>query len=88
MAVVTRRDEVVGNTMAQKDPEGSLMFMHTNMPPKWTLAVPEEFDLAVRRWQAISPGEHAPIDNFVQLSIENFGCGIFINSGLLSVLAS
>jgi hypothetical protein len=71
------RDEILGNTMAQKDPEGSLMFMHTNMPSKWSLAVSEDVNLAVRRWQAISPGEYDRIEDFVELSIDKFGCAYF-----------
>lgn len=67
------RDEVFTNTMAQKGLDGKLMFMHTNMPPKWTLAVPEDFKRVVRRWQAITPGEHDRIESFVQRSQDEFG---------------
>jgi hypothetical protein len=63
--------------MAQKGPEGSVMFMHTNMPPKWSLAVPADFSIAVRRWQAISPGTHDAIEDFVEHSIDNFGYACF-----------
>lgn len=30
---------------------GKLMFLHTNMSPKWNLAIPPDFDYYSRRWQ-------------------------------------
>ena len=27
------------------------MFLHTNMSPKWNLAIPADFDYYTRRWQ-------------------------------------
>ena len=30
---------------------GKLMFLHTNMSPKWNLAIPADFSFYSRRWQ-------------------------------------
>ena len=32
---------------------GKLMFLHTNMSPKWNLAIPADFDFYTRRWQVV-----------------------------------
>ena len=34
---------------------GKLVFLHTNMSPKWNLAIPADFDFYSRRWQVLSP---------------------------------
>ncbi|DBA65601.1 TPA: hypothetical protein ACH3X2_002666 [Trebouxia sp. C0005] len=49
-----------GNTMAQYTPQGKLMFLHTNMSPKWNLAIPADFDYYSRRWQILQP-QNLPI---------------------------
>ncbi|DBB17802.1 TPA: hypothetical protein ACH3X3_002830 [Trebouxia sp. C0006] len=48
--------EFAGNTMTQYDTDGKLMFLHTNLSPKWSLEVPAEFAYYNRRWQVLEPG--------------------------------
>ena len=36
------------------DHAGKLMFLHTNMSPKWNLAIPADFSFYSRRWQVSS----------------------------------
>lgn len=38
------------------------MFLHTNMSPKWNLAVPADFDYYSRRWQVMSSALILPPD--------------------------
>lgn len=66
-------DKLHTNTIAQKDPHGRLMFLHTNMKPKWTMAVPENFETVVRRWRVLSPGQDSLYDDFVALMDKDFG---------------
>ncbi|KAL3132425.1 hypothetical protein ABBQ32_008983 [Trebouxia sp. C0010 RCD-2024] len=51
-----------GNTMAQYSPEGKLMFLHTNMKPKWNLGLPADFSFYNRRWQILQP-DNVPISS-------------------------
>lgn len=67
------QDELYTNTIVQKDPHGSLLFLHTNMKPKWTMAVPADFEFAVRRWRVLSPGQDSLYEDFVALSHREFG---------------
>jgi alpha 1,2-mannosyltransferase len=67
------RSELYTNTIVQKHPHGSLLFLHTNMKPKWTMAVPERFEAGVRRWRVFSPGRDSLFDDFVSLSETEFG---------------
>ena len=41
----------LGNTMTQYAPDGRLMFLHTNLSPKWNLEIPGNFSLYRRRWK-------------------------------------
>ncbi|KAK9798888.1 hypothetical protein WJX73_001325 [Symbiochloris irregularis] len=45
-----------GNTMTQHDMHGNMMFLHTNLSPKWSLQLPGDFSMYSRRWQAVEPG--------------------------------
>lgn len=45
-----------GNTMVQHDPHGRVLFMHVNMPPKFSLHIVDSFMQYIRRWQVIFPG--------------------------------
>ena len=38
-----------GNTMTQHAPDGSLLFLHANLSPKWTLQVPGDFSAYMHR---------------------------------------
>ena len=51
------RDTFLGNTMTQHGPgqQGRLMFLHTNLSPKWNLNLPGSFRDYTRRWQARGP---------------------------------
>ncbi|CAL8466252.1 g5788 [Coccomyxa elongata] len=49
-------EEFTGNTMTQYSPDGHLMFLHTNLSPKWNLMVPGDFEAYTRRWQVLVPG--------------------------------
>lgn len=69
----TCQEQLLTNTIAQKDPQGSLLFLHTNMKPKWSMAVPAAFESAVRRWRVLSPGIFYLHDDFVALSHGEFG---------------
>ncbi len=42
-------EEFTGNTMTQYSPNGHLMFLHTNLSPKWNLMVPGNFEAYTRR---------------------------------------
>lgn len=42
-------EEFTGNTMTQYSPNGQLMFLHTNLSPKWNLMVPGNFEAYTRR---------------------------------------
>ena len=42
-------EEFTGNTMTQYSPNGQLMFLHTNLSPKWNLMVPGDFEAYTRR---------------------------------------
>lgn len=48
--------EFAGNTMTQHDTDGNLMFLHTNLSPKWSLEIPADFSYYQRRWQVMEPG--------------------------------
>ena len=37
--------------MTQYAPDGRLMFLHTNLSPKWNLEIPGNFSLYRRRWK-------------------------------------
>ncbi len=39
----------MGNTMTQHSPGGDLLFLHTNLSPKWNLQVPGDFKAYTRR---------------------------------------
>ena len=39
--------------MTQHDTHGNMMFMHTNLSPKWSLQLPGSFDMYSRRWQVL-----------------------------------
>jgi hypothetical protein len=67
------REELFTNTIVQRDPHGALLFLHTNMKPKWTMAVPERFEAAVRRWRVLSPGHDTLFEDFRSLSEREFG---------------
>ena len=45
------RPTFLGNTMTQHSPDGSIMFLHTNLSPKWNLEIPGEFTQYRRRWK-------------------------------------
>ena len=38
---------------------GQLMFLHTNLSPKWSLEIPAEFNYYNRRWQVNAGLLHA-----------------------------
>lgn len=38
------------------------MFLHTNMSPKWNLAIPADFEYYSRRWQVMSSALILPAD--------------------------
>ena len=42
-------EEFVGNTMTQYSPDGELLFLHTNLSPKWNLQIPGDFKAYTRR---------------------------------------
>ncbi len=42
-------EEFTGNTMTQYSPTGQLLFLHTNLSPKWNLMVPGDFKAYTRR---------------------------------------
>ena len=48
------RTVFLGNTMTQHAPgaQGQLMFLHTNLSPKWNLHLPDSFQHYTKRWQA------------------------------------
>ena len=50
------RDTFLGNTMTQWAPgrQPRLMFLHTNLSPKWNLNLPGSYKDYTRRWQARS----------------------------------
>lgn len=50
------RPRFLGNTMTQHTPDGHLMFLHTNLSPKWSLQVPADFGQYTRRWQVCGAG--------------------------------
>ena len=50
-----------GNTMTQHAPDGSLLFLHANLSPKWTLQVPGEFSAYMRRRACTSKAEGPPL---------------------------
>lgn len=72
-------DALSANTMMQRTPAGSPLFLHTNMPPKLNAAVPLDFDHYVRRWQFVSPGADKAVDAFPPLAQRAFGCGALIH---------
>lgn len=45
------RTVFLGNTMSQFAPDGRIMFLHTNLSPKWSLEIPGNFSLYRRRWK-------------------------------------
>lgn len=49
--------DYAGNSMTQHDPAGRLMFIHTNLSPKWNLQIPGEFELYTRRY-VFDPAVH------------------------------
>lgn len=51
-----RMTKFYGNTMVQHDPYGRVLFMHVNMPPKFSLHIVDSFMQYIRRWQVIFPG--------------------------------
>lgn len=69
-------DKFYTNTIVQKDPHGSVLFLHTNMRPKWTMAVPPSFESAVRRWKMLSPGQDFLFEDFIAFSHREFGCAL------------
>ncbi|KAK9810503.1 hypothetical protein WJX72_011854 [[Myrmecia] bisecta] len=60
--VVPSACDFLGNTMTQHDPDGRLMFLHTNMSPKWNLQIPASFTQFRRRWQVLQPGNQPFLD--------------------------
>lgn len=48
-------EEFTGNTMVQHDTKGNMLFLHTNLSPKWNLNIPGDFAAYTRRWQVIIP---------------------------------
>jgi hypothetical protein len=42
-------EEFTGNTMTQHAPSGQLLFLHTNLSPKWNLMIPGDFKSYTRR---------------------------------------
>lgn len=63
-------EQFFGNTMTQFDPSGKLLFLHTNLSPKWHVHLPDDFDAGyTRRWQVMEP-EHL---DFKTYSLANFG---------------
>lgn len=61
-------ESLATNSMMQHAPDGSMMFIHANMPPKWYLAVPEDWQMRRRRWVMISPGPDELVQNFSDIS--------------------
>ena len=42
-------EEFTGNTMVQHDLKGNMLFLHTNLSPKWNLHIPGDFRAYSRR---------------------------------------
>ena len=63
------------NSMVQYARDGSIMFVHANMPPKWFLGVQTDWDESLRRWTVISPGLNITEEPFPALSLRLWGCG-------------
>ena len=45
------RPAFLGNSMTQYSPDGNIMFLHTNLSPKWNLELPGDFSEYRRRWK-------------------------------------
>ena len=45
-----------GNTMLQAGLDGAPMFLHANLPPKWTLELAADPAARARRWAVVQPG--------------------------------
>lgn len=67
-------ESMATNSMMQHAPDGSMMFIHANMPPKWYLAVPEDWQTRRRRWVMISPGPDELVQKFSDISEHVLGC--------------
>lgn len=71
---LTCRESLHTNTMVQHAPDGSIMFVHANMPPKWYLAVAADWESHPRRWTKITPGPDALVQSFQEVSERDLGC--------------
>jgi hypothetical protein len=71
------KESLSTNSMMQHAPDGSMMFVHANMPPKWYLAVAADWSAHQRRWTTISPGPEEHMQSFLQVSERFFGCVSF-----------
>ena len=69
------RDTFLGNTMTQYGPgqQGRLMFLHTNLSPKWNLNLPGSFRDYTRRWQVRAPSRRLPMRAACAISCGNDG---------------
>lgn len=46
-----------------------LLFLHTNLSPKWNVGLPDDFDkYYTRRWEVLQPGNR----DWVEFSTEHF----------------
>eukprot|EP00892_Ulva_mutabilis_P002081 jgi/Ulvmu1/11874/UM081_0032.1 len=61
------------NSMLQFSRDGSIAFVHANMPPKWFLGVQTDWHEGLRRWTVISPGPNATAEPFPALSQSLWG---------------
>ena len=66
-------ESMATNSMLQYAPDGSMMFVHANMPPKWYLAVAADWQVHQRRWVKISPGPDELVQSFSDISTHILG---------------
>jgi alpha 1,2-mannosyltransferase len=58
-----------GNTMVQAGDDGRPLFLHANLPPKWTLAREADLHPRARRWVTVQPGGGAFADLLASLGL-------------------
>lgn len=67
-------DTMSTNSIMQHAPDGTMMFLHANMPPKWYLAVAADWEAQQRRWTVISPGPDTLLQSFKEAIDHHLGC--------------